>query len=63
MTIIGALAKNGDLNNAALGVSWRARLMLDALPTVGRISVQLWLGLSRMARSSELKLSRMWALR
>ena len=43
MKSVGAFAKNGDPNNAALGVSWPvwpAKLIFDATPTSKRISVQ-----------------------
>ena len=43
MKSVGAFAKNGDPNNAALGVAWPAwpsKLIFDATPTVKSISVQ-----------------------
>jgi para-nitrobenzyl esterase len=43
MASIGAFARNGDPNNAALGVTWQpwpARLIFDATPTQAAISVK-----------------------
>ena len=43
MKSVGAFAKNGNPNNAALGVTWPAwpsKLIFDATPTVKSISVQ-----------------------
>ena len=43
MKSLGAFARNGDPNNAALGVSWPAwpaKLLFDATPTAKRITVQ-----------------------
>ena len=43
MKSVAAFAKNGDPNNAALGVvwpAWPAKLLFDATPTVKSISVQ-----------------------
>ena len=43
MASVGAFARNGDPNNAALGVTWQpwpARLVFDATPTQAVISVE-----------------------
>lgn len=43
MASVGAFARNGDPNNAALGVTWQpwpAKLIFDATPTQAVISVQ-----------------------
>ena len=43
MKSVGAFARNGDPNNAALGVTWPAwpaKLIFDATPTAKDISVQ-----------------------
>ena len=43
MASVGAFARNGDPNNAALGVTWQpwpAKLVFDATPTQAVISVE-----------------------
>ena len=43
MRSVGAFARNGDPNDVVLGVSWPTwpkKLLFDATPTAGKISVE-----------------------